>query len=130
MEQALGSGHRQQSADFSRSAGLPKDGDVIRVAAEIGDVVADPLERGNRVQHPHVRCLGEFRAADIGQVQKTERVQPVVDGYGYYVTLAGEIRTVTGKPRKCVIRALSPTWNTPLERPIVAFPVSSQWPPG
>ena len=44
VEQALGSGHRQQRADFPGAAGLPVDGDIVRVAAEIRDVVVDPLQ--------------------------------------------------------------------------------------
>ena len=97
MEQALRARHREQRADLPCATRLPVDGDVVRIAAEIRDVVVDPLKCGDGIQHPHVRRLREFRAADLGQVQEPERIQTVVNGYCYYVTFFGKISPVINR---------------------------------
>ncbi len=48
-EQAFGRGYRQQRRGDVRARALPEDGDLGRVTAELGDVVADPLQRQHQV---------------------------------------------------------------------------------
>src|SRR5206468_6228977 len=73
MEQALGSRHPEQRADFSRAARLTEDRDVRRIAAEARNVVAYPLEARDDVLHPDVRRLSVLLAAKLGQIQEAER---------------------------------------------------------
>jgi hypothetical protein len=47
---------------------LPHDGHVSRVAAEVGDVIAHPFERGHDVEHAHVARRRKFVAAGARQV--------------------------------------------------------------
>src|SRR5581483_11594877 len=94
MEQTLRRTHRHQSAHFSRAARLAEDGDVVRVAAEIGDVVVDPLERGYGVQDAAVACVLELFAADFGEIEKTKRIEAVIDGDRHDVVLVRHVAAV------------------------------------
>ena len=94
MEQALGSRHPEQRADFSRAARLTEDRDVRRIAAEARNVVAYPLEARDDVFHPDVGCLAVLLAAERREMQEAERVQPVRDADDDDVVFAGEIGAV------------------------------------
>ena len=61
-EQSLRRGHAEQAGDFAAAAGLAEDRHVGRVAAELRDVVAHPLERGDDVEHADVARVGELVA--------------------------------------------------------------------
>src|SRR5262249_59413726 len=76
---------------------LPEDGDLVRVAAEGGDVVAHPLERAHQVERPEVpRALGVARAlaAERGMAEPAERAEAVVEGDDDDVLGRGELAPV------------------------------------
>ncbi len=75
-------------------AGLAEDGDVVRVAAERLDVVADPLQRQHDIQHPGDAGAGKVRTAEILQVQEPEDVQAMVDADHDDVPALREVRPV------------------------------------
>ena len=79
MEETLGRRHGEQGADFARAAGLTVDRDIVGVAAEVRDVVLDPLQRGDTIGDAYV---GGFResAAFIGEIQESEGIEAVIDG--------------------------------------------------
>ena len=99
MEQPRGRGHGEQRADLVAAARLAEDHDVAGITAEAGDVVAHPPEGGDEVEHPGVAADRERLAAELGQIQVAEGVEPMVDGDDDAVVLAGEVRAVVPPPR-------------------------------
>ncbi|MDA1362701.1 hypothetical protein O1R50_23980 [Glycomyces luteolus] len=69
MEGARSGGSGQERGDGERPCGLPGDGDVVRVAAEGRDVVADPPQRGGLVLQAQVGAVVPVLATEIGQVR-------------------------------------------------------------
>ena len=59
LEQPLGLGSAHQHADAHAAGRLAEDRDIVGVAAELADVIADPLQRRDLVAHAVV-------AADCG----------------------------------------------------------------
>ena len=98
MEQPRGRGHGEQHADLVAAARLAEDHDVAGITAEAGDVVAHPPESSDEVEHPGVPAQRERLAAELGQVQVAEGVEPMVDGDDDAVVLAGEVRAVVPPP--------------------------------
>ena len=91
MEQALGRRHRQEAAHFGPAARFAEDHDRVRVAAEVGDVVAHPLQGLHDVEHADVAGVSEFRPADVAQVRVTEGIEPVIDADHDHVAALGEV---------------------------------------
>ncbi len=79
VEQAARRRHRQQDADLPAAARLAEDRDIAGIAAERLDIVAHPFERGDEVEHPGIAGMRVALAADIGEVQKAEDVEAMVD---------------------------------------------------
>ena len=96
MEQPLGRRHAEQRAHLARAPRLAEDGDAARIAAEVRDVVADPLESRDDVAHAGVAGISVLFAAELGQVHEPERVQPVRDADDHDVVLAREVGAVIG----------------------------------
>jgi len=53
-DQTLGQRRSGQRVDGAASRRLPEHGDLVRIAAELGDVLLHPLERRKLVQRPIV----------------------------------------------------------------------------
>jgi hypothetical protein len=81
MVQAAPDRHPKQRAHLSRTARLPEDGHVARIAAEPGDVVANPLQAEHDVFEAHVARVAIAVAADLLEIEKPEGVQPVRDAH-------------------------------------------------
>src|SRR5215831_7304131 len=79
MEESLRLWHREQRCDFSATARFAEHGDVARVATEIGDILLDPRQRMDDVQHPRVARAGVALAREIFEVQEPKDVQTMVD---------------------------------------------------
>ncbi len=95
MKQALGRWHGLECARFRATARLAEYHDGVGIAAEIFDVVADPFEGGDKVEHPRDAGLGVFaRRAQIGQMEIAEDAESVIDGHAYDVFVAGLIFSV------------------------------------
>ncbi len=80
MKQSLGGGHGHQRGALRASARVPEDGDVIRIATELLDVVAHPGQCRYEVEHPGIARVGEVGAAEFGQVEVAEGVETMVHG--------------------------------------------------
>ncbi len=94
MKEAVRRGHRHQHADLRAATALPEDGNVSGVAAESPDIVADPLERRDDVEHTGISGRREFFAADLLQLQVTERAEAVVDRHNDHVAPGAQIGSV------------------------------------
>ncbi len=92
LEQPFRGRHRHQRADFTAAARLAEQRHVLRIAAERRDVVANPFERGNDVQLPHVTRRRVLLAADARQIQVAEHAEPMVDRDDDHVVLAPQAR--------------------------------------
>src|SRR5277367_4562748 len=66
MKQVLRRRHRHQGRDFLSASGLAEDRYPARIAAELRDVAAHPVESRDQVQHSSVARLAEVAAADAG----------------------------------------------------------------
>ncbi len=87
MEQAFACRHRHHGRDLAAAAGLAEDRHVGRIAAEFGDVVAHPFERRDQIEHAGIGAVGELRQ-QLPEIEKAERVQPVVDRDQHHVAAA------------------------------------------
>ena len=81
MEQAARQRRRQQAMHRDAARGESEDRDVVRIAAERGDVPLHPLQ-GRDLVHVGVVALGLVRmlAAQRGEREEAEAPQAVVDG--------------------------------------------------
>ncbi len=52
---------------------------LVGIAAEIGDVVANPAQRRHQVGHADVHRIGISRPADLGQIEESEDIEAVID---------------------------------------------------
>ena len=72
--QVCGLGH-DKVANGGCAGRLSKDGDPVLVSAKEVDVLVDPLQRHNLVEHAHVAC-----ALVRVQAEEAQWAQAVVDG--------------------------------------------------
>ena len=96
MEEAFGCRHGHQGANFAASAGLAEDQNVAGIAAEIGNVVADPLQSENDIEHADIAGRCESSAAEFGEMEKAKRVEAMVEGDDDYIASPSEIFAVVG----------------------------------
>ncbi len=94
VKKTLGGGHRHDRGRFAATARLAEDRDSIGIAAEVLDVVTDPPERRDEVLNADVRRLRPLLAAEVGEVQKAEDVQTMIDRDDDHVFLLREVRAV------------------------------------
>ena len=92
MEQSRRRRHAHQAGHLGAAARLAVDHDVVRIAAEIGDVVADPAKRRNQVGHADVDRVGIGRSANLGQIEESEHVEAVIDRHGHDVVMPRHLR--------------------------------------
>ena len=92
VEEALGTGRAEQREHAPGSGRLAEDRDVGGVAAEAGDVVADPFERSDLVEDAEVG--GRTGVLDH---EEPERADAVVDGDDHAVGARGEAGAVVGR---------------------------------
>ena len=79
VEQAVSRRHAHQGRDLRPAAGLSEHHHPAGIAAEIGDVVADPLEREDEVELPRISAVGEasIEAGETeGREQQLGRIGP------------------------------------------------------
>src|SRR3546814_3642390 len=79
--QALRGRHGLHGGDLRPAAGLAEDGDVAGVATELGDVVVDPLERCDQIQHAGVagrRVAPERSEEHTSELQSLMRISYAV----------------------------------------------------
>jgi hypothetical protein len=59
--------------------GLAEDRDVAGITAKGCDIVVHPAQGGDDVEHPGIVRMHPARTADIGQMQKAEYIETMVD---------------------------------------------------
>ena len=79
MEQPRRRGHAHQRGHLGAAARLAVDHHPVGIAAEIGDVVANPAQRRDQVGHADVDRIGISRPADLGQIEESEDIEAVID---------------------------------------------------
>src|SRR5690606_19039706 len=95
VDQAFGQWRGRQNADTLAAGRLASDRHLVGVAAERGDIVADPFESGDLVEDAVVtRCAVLGFVREFGVREEAEYSQPVVDGDGQDVATSGERLTV------------------------------------
>jgi len=94
VEQALCGRHAEQRAHFACAAGLTEDRDVLRIAAEAVDVVADPREARDDVLLSGVAGFCEAFTAELRQVDESEHIQPMGDADHHHVVPPRQVRAV------------------------------------
>jgi hypothetical protein len=94
VEQPLRRRHRHERPDLPPAAGLAEDRDLVRVAAEAGDVVADPLQHGHQVEQADVCRMLVVLAPQLGEVQVAEGVEAVVVRDDDRVVATGQVFAV------------------------------------
>jgi hypothetical protein len=79
VEQALRQRRRHQDADRVRAGGFAEDDDIVGVAAERGDIVANPAQGGYPIENA-VHAGGMFLASagELWMLQKAEHAEPIV----------------------------------------------------
>ena len=79
VEQAFGARHCHHDRDHRAPARLAEDGDVIGIAAENRDVVTDPFERLNDIQHAGGIWLSEPFVL-VTKIDEPKYFQPMIKG--------------------------------------------------
>ena len=93
MEKALGSRHGHQGAHLSATAALTKDGHIGRVTAKVGDILLDPFQGLDNIQHTHITGVGVLGAV-AAQIQETQGIEPVVEGNHHHAVVTGQVGAV------------------------------------
>ena len=97
MKQSLRGGHCHQRADLSAPARLSEHRDIARIAAEIGDVVANPFQHRDDIEHAGITRSGVLLPSRLGEIQVAKHVETVVAGNHDNVSALRQIMPVIGK---------------------------------
>ena len=76
-EQPLGTRHGKQRADAQRPGRLAEDRDVAGIAAEGGDILPHPRERGDLVEQAEVGAP----SSPVAEIEESVGADPVIDGH-------------------------------------------------
>jgi len=98
LEKALGQGGGQEGADAGTPGRLPEDRDVSRIPAEVGDIIFNPLQGKNLVEHPIV--AGALMGVFPGQLlvgQESEGSQAVIDAGHDEIAVRGQAVAEPGR---------------------------------
>ena len=94
MDQSLRRRHPEQRRHLRASARLTVDHHAVRVAPEVRDVVPNPPKRRHQVGHADVDRIGVGWPAELGEVEKPEDIETMVDGHGDDVVMPRHLRAV------------------------------------
>ena len=93
VEQAPGRRHGHQNADLRTTTRFAKDGDVGRIATEAGNVVTDPFEGSDDVEHAReARMLEAF--GRVLHVKVAQGAEAMVERDDHDIVEPAEIGTV------------------------------------
>ena len=93
MEQSFCRRHGHQNTDFGAATRLAENQDTPGIPTECGDVVADPFERGNDIQHSGIARL-RILLAILGQIQIAQNVESVIESDDDHIAAARQIFAV------------------------------------
>ena len=119
MKQVLRRRHCEQRRDFLAAAGLAEDRHVARIAAELRDIVAHPLQRRDQIEHPDVARLGKFVVAEAGEKRVAQRAEAMIDAHRHHVAAPHQIAAVVNQRRartRHEAAAMQPDHHGPLAR--------------
>ena len=91
MEKPFRRGHGEKRGHFLAAAGFSEDEDSAWIAAEIGNVVAHPGQRGDDIEHADV-AGGLERIAGVTEVRIAEQAEAVIDRDDHDIATTGKIR--------------------------------------
>ena len=89
-EQALGGRAGEQRGDDARACRFAEERDTVGISAERGDVVAYPAQRRQHVAQPEIGVEPAPRGVELGQVEESERAEPVVHGDDDHLAATGQ----------------------------------------
>jgi len=98
MIEAFRRRHSKHRADFSGAAGLPKDRHVIWIAAEVADILFDPLERQYRILHTGIAAVRIF-FAEFAKIKVAEDIQAMVYSNDNDIVFLREIMSIIERER-------------------------------
>ena len=120
MKESFCGRHPEQRRGLHAATRFAEDQHVLRVAAEIFDVVAHPLERRDEIEHADVAREGVLRPGEVGKVEKAETAESMVDGDVHDVAAAR--RVVAGvDPVVACVRGVPAAVNTDHDRTLPAI---------
>src|SRR5438309_10626145 len=93
MEQTTGRRHRQQGINLPAAARLSEQHHVPRITAELSNIVADPLEREDKVAYTQIACIGKA-ATKLLQVQEPESAETMIHGNHDHVSQPRKVLSV------------------------------------
>ncbi len=93
-EQTLGRRAGEQRGDDARARRFAEQGDTVGVSAERGDVVAHPAQRREHIAQTEIGVETASAGVELGQVEESERADPVVHGDDDRVAVCGQHSTV------------------------------------
>ena len=93
--ESVSSGNLHYVADLSAASGMSEQSHVVRISAEPVDVAVYPLQDSHDVGDSAVGGVLVL-LSEVGHVQISEDVQPVVEGDDHQVSVAGEVRSFKG----------------------------------
>ena len=94
VEQAARGRHREQSADAHAAGRFAENRDVARIAAELRDIVADPFERRDLIEHAFVAARRNLSIGYVGEADESKWSKSIVNRDDYHVAAAREDRAV------------------------------------
>ena len=99
MEEPFGRREAGQRGGLRGAPGTAEDQHPGGVATEIADVVPDPFERLDDVEHPGVTRTAVLLSGCIFEVEKPEDAEPVIDGHHDGIAVGGQRCPVVHRPR-------------------------------
>ena len=105
VEVLMGALHQRQQGHAGAARGFAEDGHVVGIAAEARDVLMDPLERHHLIHQAQVLGVRIVRAVrQVGQVEKAEHPDPVLDGgHDDVRVLLHEIVAIVGRVHRAAL---------------------------
>src|SRR5581483_4728745 len=94
MKQPFRARHGHQRGHLPATTRLPEDRHRVRIAAEMSDVLAYPVQCRDYVQHPDGSGKRELRSGDLTEVSRAQHIQPVIDADNHNIVLMGQIDAV------------------------------------
>ena len=93
VEQTRRFRHRHKGRDLRTASGLSEHHDAGRIAAEHGNILANPLQRTDEIELAEIPGIAEPLAHRL-QPAIAEHVQPMVDGDNHRIALSGKVRAL------------------------------------
>jgi hypothetical protein len=94
VEQTPGSRHREKRPYFPASARFPEDHDATWIAAEVLNVIADPFQRLNDIEHADIARVRELFASQVAEKGEAQCVESMIDRDDYHVPALAQVGSI------------------------------------